>query len=143
LATRLLVFYKSAAATIDMHQEITSFVEQKTEKFEAFKNRLTFLSDSAGALGLLGTVWGVFLTFFGGSLDSEKILNGMGIALITTLLGLIVSLIINFFGTEINSVFQKRMELVLKKGDELRLRLLYHQSKVMEAQASQTTTMPT
>ena len=123
MIARLLSFHKTSSGGVDMHQEVQAFIDQKIEKYEAFKSRLNFLSDSAGALGLLGTVYGVFLTFFGGELDSEKILNGMGVALITTLLGLVVSLIINFFGTEINSAFQSRMELLLQKGDELRLRL--------------------
>lgn len=124
LINHLIEFYKATNTAQFMQQELQAVLEMENEKFEAFRNRLYFLSDSAGALGLLGTVWGVFLTFFGGSLDSEKILNGMGVALITTLLGLVVSLIINFFGTEIYSVFQKRIDSVAKKGDELRLFLL-------------------
>lgn len=121
----LLSFYRAVGNASNMQQELMTFVDQQIEKFEAFRNRLHFLSDSAGALGLMGTVWGVFLTFFGGNLDSEKILNGMGVALITTLLGLVVSLIINFFGTEIYSAFSRRMGVVTEKADELRLRLLH------------------
>lgn len=120
----LLSFYRAFGNASSMQQELTTFVDQQIEKFEAFRMRLHFLSDSAGALGLMGTVWGIFLTFFGGSLDSEKILNGMAVALITTLLGLIVSLIINFFSTEIYSAFTRRMEMVTEKTNELRLRLL-------------------
>jgi biopolymer transport protein ExbB/TolQ len=105
----LIEFYRAGGQTSDIHQELVVYINQENERFETFRGWLNFLSDSAGALGLLGTVWGVFLTFFGGSLDSEKILNGMGVALITTLLGLVVSLIINLFNTQISSLFQRRL----------------------------------
>jgi biopolymer transport protein ExbB/TolQ len=85
----LIEFYRAGGQTSDIHQELVVYINQENERFETFRGWLNFFSDSAGALGLLGTVWGVFLTFFGGSLDSEKILNGMGVALITTLLGLV------------------------------------------------------
>ncbi len=120
----LLAFYHSLGSAANMQQEVAAVIEQHIERFESFRNRLHFLSDSAGALGLLGTVWGVFLTFFGGNLDSEKILNGMGVALVTTLLGLVVSLIINLFSTEIYSFHHRKLDTVNKKADELRLRLL-------------------
>lgn len=119
----LLNFFGAAKSVNPLQQELATLIDQQIEKFEAFRNRLHFLSDSAGALGLLGTVWGVFLTFFGGNLDSEKILSGMGVALITTLLGLVVSLVINLFATEIYSVFNRRLDMVTKKADELRLYL--------------------
>ncbi|RMF62152.1 MAG: hypothetical protein D6748_00045 [Calditrichaeota bacterium] len=119
----LIHFFRAGGDARDMHQELIEYLEKENEKFEAYRNWLSFLSDSAGALGLLGTVWGVFLTFFGGNLDSEKILNGMGVALITTLLGLVVSLIINLFSTQLYSAFQRRLNLIGQKGDEFRLHL--------------------
>ncbi len=60
-----------------------------------------FISDSEGALGLLGTVWGMYTTFMGGIMQPQYIIGGMGVALVTTLYGLIASLIINLFTTEI------------------------------------------
>ncbi len=119
----LIDFFRAGGNARDMHQELIEFLDSEHDKFETYRNWLSFLSDSAGALGLLGTAWGVFLTFFGGNLDSEKILNGMGVALITTLLGLVVSLIINFFSTQLYSAYQNRLSLVSKKGDEFRLHL--------------------
>lgn len=106
-----------------LHEELNSFVSLQREHFTRFSNRMSFLSDTAGALGLLGTVWGMFLTFFGGTLDSQRILNGMGIALITTLLGLVVSIIINFASTEVSNFFNRRLERVFEVADNLRTRL--------------------
>lgn len=133
----LIQFYRAGGRIADIHQELVVYINQENEHFETFRGWLNFLSDSAGALGLLGTVWGVFLTFFGGSLDSEKILNGMGVALITTLLGLVVSLIINLFNTQISSLFQRQLEAVTKKADELRFFLLQDRGERVEPQRVQ------
>lgn len=120
----LLSIFHTTGNTRDFHDEIANYIELMQDRFGTFKSRLAFLSDTAGALGLLGTVWGMFATFFGGNLDSQRILNGMGLALVTTLIGLVVSIILNFFATEVFGIFNKRMELVAAKADEFRLWLM-------------------
>jgi biopolymer transport protein ExbB/TolQ len=124
LYAMMLSIFHSTGAVRDFHDEIANYIQMQQERFATFKGRLAFLSDTAGALGLLGTVWGMFVTFFGGNLDSQRILNGMGIALVTTIVGLVVSVILNFFATEVFSLFNKRMELISSKGDEFRLWLM-------------------
>lgn len=125
LLMSMVNLYRISGSTQSIQQEISSFLQYITDQFDSFRGRMAFLSDSAGALGLLGTVWGMFLTFFGGNLgDSEKILNGMGVALVTTLIGLVVSLILNFGTTELFSMFNRRLDIITQKSDELRLRLL-------------------
>lgn len=123
LLKMLIEIFETAGQAASFNQEITNFVTYQQDRFQTFKTRMIFLSDSAGALGLLGTVWGMFETFFGGNLDKQVILDGMGVALITTLLGLVVSLILNFFSTEIFSQFNKRLEETQLKADEFRLRI--------------------
>ncbi len=107
-----------------LHDEITNFVAFQQDQFGVFRRRMDFLSDTAGALGLMGTVWGMFTVFFQGTAEQDVILRGMGIALITTLLGLVVSIILNFSATELSSFFSKRLERVSRKSDELRFRLM-------------------
>ena len=107
-----------------LHDEITNFVSFQQDQFGAFRRRMEFLSDTAGALGLMGTVWGMFTVFFQGTAEQDVILRGMGIALITTLLGLVVSIILNFSATELSTFFGKRVERVSRKSDELRFRLM-------------------
>ena len=48
----------------------------------------------------------------------------MGFALITTLLGLIVSIFLNLSSTEIFSLFNRRLDRIAEKSDELRFRLM-------------------
>lgn len=107
-----------------LHDEISNYSQQQQNNFSSFKNRIDFLSDTAGALGLLGTVWGMFVVFYSGSLEKETILAGMGLALMSTLLGLIVSIILNFASTITEGFFSKRLEKVTDKADEMRFRLI-------------------
>ena len=107
-----------------LHDEITNFVSFQQDQFGVFRRRMEFLSDTAGALGLMGTVWGMFTVFFQGTSDKDVILRGMGIALITTLLGLVVSIILSLAATELSTFFGRRLEQISKKSDELRFRLL-------------------
>ncbi|KAA3658390.1 MAG: hypothetical protein DWQ10_11275 [Calditrichaeota bacterium] len=122
-------YFHAGGNTLGIQQELVTFIELKNDQFESYRSWVNFLSDSAGGLGLLGTVWGIFQTFFGGELDPDKILNGMGVALITTLFGVIVSLIINLGATQTFSSFSNRMEETSDKGDELRLYLLQRERK--------------
>lgn len=86
--------------------DVTQFVNAEREAYETFNRVLGFLSDTAGALGLLGTVWGIFETFHGGKLDGPTILMGMSISLVTTLVGLLISLALQFWRYEYLRYFQ-------------------------------------
>ena len=124
LFVNLGVHYQFTGHVDHFSTDLELFIRIMQDQFNSFKNWLTFFSDAAGALGLLGTVLGMFQTFFGGVLDKEKILNGMGIALVTTLLGLIVSLVLNFLGTFIMNLFNKKMDSIVHKVDEYKETLL-------------------
>ncbi len=114
--------YKNTQKPEILHEELNAFVTLQQENFNRFKNRMNFLSDTAGALGLLGTVYGMFITFYGGDLDTQRILNGMGVALITTLLGLVVSIVINFASTEVSNFFSRRLSRIFTIADFIRMR---------------------
>ena len=103
---------------------IERFMMVRQDWFKPFVHWMTFLSESAGALGLLGTVLGMFQTFFGGTLDKDKILHGMGVALITTLLGIIVSLIINLLLTLVRNYFDSELDRQYQKLVEIRQAML-------------------
>ncbi|MDZ7262387.1 MAG: Ig-like domain-containing protein [candidate division KSB1 bacterium] len=122
-STLLNIFHTTGQAS-QFSEEIVNYVKYEQDRFETFKGRLSFLSDTEGALGLLGTVWGMFLTFFGGNLDKQVILNGMGIALVTTIMGLVASIILNTFTTEVFSRFNKQLDLLQRKSDEFRIRMM-------------------
>ena len=128
----LLNVYQTQLEQSDLHDEIANFVRYQQDRFDTFKRRVDFLSDTAGALGLLGTVWGIFTVFSQGMLDDQVILTGMGFALITTLLGLIASIVLNLCSTEVFGIFNRRLDLIADKSDELRFRLMELASDEME-----------
>lgn len=124
IMAKLLNVFANNQNTDYLHDEISTYNQIKQDEFATFKQRIDFLSDTAGALGLLGTVWGMFLVFSTGSSEKETILIGMGVALMSTLLGLVVSIILNFFTTLTQGFFTKHLQKVLDKADELRFRLI-------------------
>jgi biopolymer transport protein ExbB/TolQ len=107
----------------DFHNEVAHAAKVRQERFGTFRNWMTFLSDSAGALGLLGTVVGMYTTFYGGTLSGEQILAGMGIALSTTLVGIIISIILNLTVTLLGNIFDRQLEVTYNKAEELRFAL--------------------
>jgi|GEM_PF-619880 len=124
LHANMLNVFQSHHAQAELNEEIANYISYLQDRFDTFKRRIDFLSDTAGALGLLGTVWGIFAVFSQGLLDDQIILTGMGVALISTLLGLVVSIILNLSSTEIFSLFNKRLDRIAEKSDELRFRLM-------------------
>jgi biopolymer transport protein ExbB/TolQ len=109
--------------------DINQFLASERDSFETFIKINGFLSESAGALGLLGTVWGIFQTFHAGKMDGPMILQGMSIALVTTLVGLIISLVLNMGGTYVFTLFNGHLNLIANKAEELRQALLYMEKK--------------
>lgn len=123
LFKHMLDLYQTRRSAEGFSAEIIDFVQIQQERFQSFLSKMSFFSDTAGALGLLGTVWGMFITFFGGDLEKHKILSGMGVALVTTIMGLVISLFLNAFTTQTNSYFRKRIDKVTDLGNQLRLRM--------------------
>ncbi len=58
-----------------------------------------FFSSSAGGLGLLGTLVGIYALFSAGSRDAETIFAGIAIAVVSTLLGIIVTIVLELLET--------------------------------------------
>lgn len=107
-----------------MNAAVERFMTQRQDNFRPYVNWLDFLSESAGALGLLGTVLGMFQTFFGGTLDKDKILHGMGVALITTLVGIVVSLLLNLVLTMVRNLFTSTLDGQYQRLTEIRQAML-------------------
>ena len=124
IMAKLLNVFQTNRNADYLHDEISNYARFKQDTFNSFRNRIDFLSDTAGALGLLGTVWGMFIVFSSGTLERDTILAGMGLALMSTLLGLVVSIILNFASTLTEGYFTKRLARVTNKADELRFRFI-------------------
>lgn len=122
LLERLCELWHRNASAAALQVEIDGFVKSVRERYEVGRSFAVLLSDTAGALGLLGTVLGMYQTFMPGQLESSQIISGMGVALVTTIGGLIVSIILNFGISWAHSTFHRHMELVAERADLFRNR---------------------
>lgn len=118
--------------------DINTYLNVERESFETFHRVIGFLSDTAGALGLLGTVWGIFETFHSGTMDGPTILQGMSVSLVTTLIGLVISLMLNAGATSIFSLFNKQLNLLASRAEDLRQVLLFIETKQAPAAKART-----
>lgn len=125
LLNQMIATFNKTNHAETISNDVNQFVSGERESFETFNRVTTFLSDSAGALGLLGTVWGIFQTFHAGKLDGPTILQGMSISLVTTLVGLIISLLLNMGSTYVFTLFNEQLKAISAKGEELRQALLF------------------
>ena len=129
LLQRLFKIYETQHSTTDFNEEISKFIQYLKDMFNPFLTRLSFFSDTAGGLGLLGTVWGMFLVFYKGSPDQTEVLSGMGIALSTTIIGLVISIILNSFTTIVSNTFDKHLDRINKMANIFQERLMKEEVK--------------
>lgn len=110
-----------------LQDDVNSYIQSEKDSLDGFNRTVGFLSDTAGALGLLGTVWGIFVVFYAGKMDGPSILKGMSIALITTLVGLIISLLLNLGSLAVFSLFNRQLKRINERAEKLRQVLLQYQ----------------
>ena len=129
LMLQMMTTFKKTRQAEPISHDVNLFLAAERNSFSTFTRVMGFLSESAGALGLLGTVWGIFLTFHAGKLDGPTILQGMSISLVTTLVGLIISLLLNMGATYVFTLFNGQLSLLNTRAEELRQVLLYLENK--------------
>lgn len=129
LMYQMIATFEKTRRAEPIGDDINQYLTAERESFETFNRVNGFLSETAGALGLLGTVWGIFQTFHAGKLDGPTILQGMSISLVTTLVGLIISLILNMGGTYVFTLFNGQLNLLANKAEQLRQVLLFLEKK--------------
>ncbi len=80
-----------------MERAMEEAAEERTTKLMRQIEWLNVIGNIAPMLGLMGTVWGMILAFFkivekGGTPNPADLAGAIGIALVTTLLGLVVAI---------------------------------------------------
>ena len=93
-------------------ERASTYRESEESRHSNFQNRFYYLSDAAGGLGLLGTVLGIFRAFSQkqSGMDEAALIGAMGIALVTTFLGIVVSLILNVLAGEMGAAVTRRVQ---------------------------------
>lgn len=100
---------------------LESYRSNEENAMRNFSRWMIFFSSTAGALGLLGTVHGIYITFKRGQFSQEEALMGMSTALATTFVGLVISLILDLSASWVNTMKEKRITRNLSKADELKI----------------------
>lgn len=131
---QMLVTFDKTHKAEPIGDDVNQFLNSERDSFESFNRVSGFLSDTAGALGLLGTVWGIFQTFHAGKLDGPTILQGMSISLVTTLVGLIISVVLNMGSTYIFTMFNGQLNILSNRAETVRQILLAHETKGAQPQ---------
>jgi len=80
-----------------MERAMEEAAEERTTKLLRKIEWLNLFGNVSPMLGLMGTVWGMIMAFFqivekGGTPEPKELANAIGIALVTTLLGLAVAI---------------------------------------------------
>ncbi len=114
LLQRLYKIFEAKKSADDFGSETANFIQNLKDQFNTFTTRMAYLSDTAGGLGLLGTVWGMFMVFFKGTMVMDDILHGMGVALATTIVGLMISILLNTFTTVVSNKFDRHLDFISK-----------------------------
>lgn len=114
--------YRQSADMSLISSEADFYREKEEHRFNTFEARMAFLADTAGGLGLLGTVWGIYRGFAAKSVaaNNDDLLAAMGIALVTTFMGIVVSVILNWMSTEMGAGFRGRIMAALEKVEDYR-----------------------
>jgi biopolymer transport protein ExbB/TolQ len=115
------VFRQSADMSL-ISGEADFYREKEEHRFNTFEARMAFFADTAGGLGLLGTVWGIYRGFAAKSVSqsNDDLLAAMGVALVTTFMGIVVSVILNWLSTEMGAAFRGRIMSALEKVEDYR-----------------------
>jgi biopolymer transport protein ExbB/TolQ len=126
LLTDAVSTYRHSRDLSLVNAEAEFFREKEEHRFNTFESRMTFLADTAGGLGLLGTVWGIYRGFAAKAVvqSNEELLAAMGVALVTTFVGIVVSVIINWMSTETGAAVRGRIMNAMSKVEDYREVLL-------------------
>jgi len=114
--------FKRSGRVSFINTQADLFCNSEDTRHVNFQNRISYISDAAGGLGLLGTVLGIFRAFNekGSGMDEKQLLAAMGMALGTTFLGILVSLILNIMGGEMSAAVNRRIICSREKFELLR-----------------------
>ncbi|MDZ7343846.1 MAG: MotA/TolQ/ExbB proton channel family protein [candidate division KSB1 bacterium] len=129
LFNQMIATFNKTKRAESLQEDANYFVRGERESFEAFNRVISFLADTAIALGLLGTLWGIFATFHRSPINGEAMLRDMSIALVTTFVGLVISIALNLGVTWLHAFFSRQLKLLGVRAEELRQTMLHLQVK--------------
>ena len=95
----LLRVHRAGGAFHALGQELKSIATAANANYMRTERLVSYCSSTAGGLGLLGTLVGIYTLFSAGSRDPQVIFAGIAVAVVSTLLGLVVSILLELLET--------------------------------------------
>lgn len=120
----ILELWHAGAPVAAIGQEARGLVSAAHAAYARTERIVGFLSSAAGGLGLLGTLVGIYLLFSAGTRDAEAIFAGIAIAIGSTLLGIVVTIVLEFLEALLHAWASRHVEAANEWGAQVRYRLL-------------------
>lgn len=124
LAVGMIELLGAGAGVAALQQDSVHAVGLAGAPYRRTERVITFLSSTAGGLGLLGTLVGIYLLFSAGARDAQTIFAGIGIAVISTLLGIVVAIVLELLEVLTTGWARRYQEEAEAWASQLRYRLL-------------------
>lgn len=105
-------------------QEARTIADAARATYARSERLVAFLSSSAGGLGLLGTLVGIYVLFSSGSRDAETVFAGIAIAVVSTLLGIVVTITLELLETAVQGWLSRYIESAESWAAAIRYRLM-------------------
>ena len=107
LLSGMLQLYRSPEA---MGREVSAIATAAHHAYQRTQRMIHYCSSTAGGLGLLGTLVGIYALFSTGTRDAQTIFAGIAIAVVSTLLGIVTSILLEFFETMMHGYVSRYIE---------------------------------
>ena len=120
----LIEMWEGGAGSVALSQEVTIHLTAARETYLRTQRYIAFLASTAGGIGLLGTLVGIYVLFSSGSRDPQTIFAGIAIAVVSTLLGIVVAILLELLEAVLSSRVGRYIEHAEAWGSTLRRRLV-------------------
>ncbi len=107
-----------------LQQEAAHLAGLSAARYQRTRRIVEFLSSTAGGLGLLGTLVGIYALFSAGARDAQTIFAGIGIAVVSTLLGIVVAIVLELLEVLTTGWARRYVQEAQEWATRLRYRLL-------------------
>ena len=124
LLAGMLQVWHNAPEPAALGQESGTVLEAARAAYGRTQRMVGFFSSTAGGLGLLGTLVGIYALFSAETRDAQTIFAGIAIAIVSTLLGIVVSIILELLEALVHSWASRYMERAEEWAAAVRYRLL-------------------
>lgn len=123
-----------------MERTVSGIMQSAQESLALTHKLVAYCSSAAGGLGLAGTLVGIYSSFAAAGTDPNSVFVGISLALVSTLLGVAASLILEAADTAVNRFTTKYMAHGRGWGEEVGLRLSALQQTSQRIRTSKRTT---